>query len=82
MLQGIVQQTGMNEAEIRQYIASMGDEELAELYGRLVDEEISRQYAQNKALNERKGFHAYLRKTYLPKCHITIRGKKQYNFGK
>jgi putative ABC transport system permease protein len=46
MLQAIVQQTNMNEDEIKSYISNMSDDEISEMYAAAVQEQIKAQYAQ------------------------------------
>ncbi len=45
--QGMTSQVGVSEDEIMDYLASMTDEELEEIFGQLVAEQIKMEYAQN-----------------------------------
>ncbi len=45
MLQALTQQMGMNEGDVKQYLSSMKEEELTELYRELMAEGIKMQYA-------------------------------------
>ena len=45
MVSALTQQMGMDEAEIRDYIADMSDEELGDLYRQMVEEQYKMQYA-------------------------------------
>ncbi len=45
--QGMTSQVGVSEDEIMDYLASMTDEELKEIFGQLVAEQIKMEYAQN-----------------------------------
>ena len=45
--QGMTAQVGVSEDEIMDYLASMTDEELKEIFGQLVAEQIKMEYAQN-----------------------------------
>ncbi len=45
LIPGIVQQTGMSEDEITNYLKDMKDEELFEMYASIVEEQFSMQYA-------------------------------------
>ena len=62
LIPGIVNQTGMSEDEIRNYIKDMKDEEIFDMYASIVEEQYRAQYAagvaQNLAMmpNEQKAF--------------------------
>jgi len=47
MMQGLTSQVGVSEDEIVAYLESMSDEELEEIFGQLVAEQIKMEYAQN-----------------------------------
>ena len=49
LIQTAIQQTGMNEAEITDYIQSMADEEITELFTRGVEEQVRAQFAAQTA---------------------------------
>ena len=45
MIQGLTQQMGMEEADIKEYIADMSDEDIEEIYTEMVTEQVKAQYA-------------------------------------
>ncbi|MBQ2266271.1 MAG: ABC transporter permease, partial [Clostridia bacterium] len=45
LIPGIAQQTGMSEAEIKDYIKEMKDEEIFEMYASILEEQYRKQYA-------------------------------------
>ena len=45
MVQGLTEQMGMDEASVKDYVSSMSDEELTELFGQMVTEQVKMQYA-------------------------------------
>lgn len=45
MLQAMTQQMGVNESDIQNYTASMSDEELSELFGQMIAEQVRVQFA-------------------------------------
>jgi len=45
MLQVITAQTGMSESDIRDYLAAMTDEDIAEMYTQMVEQQVKMQYA-------------------------------------
>lgn len=47
MMQGLTSQVGVSEDEIVAYLESMSDEELEEIFGQLIAEQIKMEYAQN-----------------------------------
>ncbi len=51
LIPGIVEQTGMNEVEIRDYIKNMKDEEIFDMYASIVEEQYRMQYAAGVAQN-------------------------------
>ena len=46
MIQGITEQTGMNEADITEYVTSMDDEEIYDVFADMMTEQVKIQYAQ------------------------------------
>ncbi len=49
LIQGMVQQTGMNENDIAGYVTAMSDEEITELFSQMIVEQVKTQYAQQVA---------------------------------
>ena len=45
MAQGLTEQMGMDEASVKDYVSSMSDEELTELFTQMVTEQVKMQYA-------------------------------------
>ena len=45
MVQGLTEQMGMDEASVKDYVSSMSDEELTELFTQMVTEQVKMQYA-------------------------------------
>ena len=45
MTQGLTQQMGMDEASVKDYVSSMSDEELTDLFTQMVTEQVKMQYA-------------------------------------
>ncbi len=47
LTQGMATQVGVSEDEIMEYLANMSDEELEEVFGQLIAEQVKMEYAQN-----------------------------------
>ena len=45
MVQGLTEQMGMDEASVKDYVSSMSDEELTELFTEMITEQVKMQYA-------------------------------------
>lgn len=45
MLQGLSQQMGMNESDLRDYMANMDDKELKEMFSQMMEEQVKMQFA-------------------------------------